>query len=85
LISSENWRPKVLAYLSIVLLLNIAGLWYYIDYFASNGYLPSPFVYDKSDTFMDLFNTMYWVYDDGRYTDWGSVYPPLGFFYFEVY
>jgi len=80
LISSENWRPKVLAYLSIVLLLNIAGLWYYIDYFTSNGYLPSPFVYDKSDTFMDLFNTMYWVYDDGRYTDWGSVYPPLGFF-----
>jgi len=29
---------------------------------------------------MDLFNTMYWAYEDGRYTDWGSVYPPLGFF-----
>ncbi|MDO9399235.1 MAG: glycosyltransferase 87 family protein [bacterium] len=29
---------------------------------------------------MDLFNTMYWAYDDGRYTFWGSVYPPLGFF-----
>lgn len=45
----------------------------------ANGYLPSPFVYDKSDTFMDLFNVLYWVYDDGRYTDWGSVYPPLNF------
>lgn len=44
-----------------------------------NGYLPSPFIYDKSDTFMDLFNVLHWTYDDGRYTDWGSVYPPLNF------
>ena len=79
MISSKNWRPRIVVYLSIILLLNMAGLWYYINYFTSNGYLPSPFIYDKSDTFMDLFNTMYWVYDDGRYTDWGSVYPPLGF------
>lgn len=28
---------------------------------------------------MDLFNVLYWAYDDGRYTDWGSVYPPLNF------
>jgi hypothetical protein len=28
---------------------------------------------------MDLFNTMYWAYDNGRYTDWGSVYPPFSF------
>lgn len=28
---------------------------------------------------MDLFNVLYWSYDDGRYTDWGSVYPPLNF------
>lgn len=41
--------------------------------------MPSPFIYDKSNTFMDLFNVLYWAYDDGRYTDWGSVYPPLGF------
>lgn len=33
---------------------------------------------------MDLFNTMYWAYDDGRYTDWGSVYPPLGFLFLKV-
>ena len=45
----------------------------------ANGYLPSPFVYDKSDTFMDLFNVLYWAYEEGRYTDWGSVYPPLNF------
>ena len=62
----------------------MAGLWYYINYFTSNGYLPTPFVYDKSDTFMDLFNTLYWVYDEGRYTDWCSVYPPLGFLILKI-
>ncbi len=36
-------------------------------------------MYDKSDSFMDLFNSMFWAYDDGRYTEWGSVYPPLSF------
>ena len=63
---------------------NVAGILYYIYYFVLNSYLPSPFVYDKSDTFMDLFNTLYWVYDEGRYTDWGSVYPPLGFLILKV-
>lgn len=28
---------------------------------------------------MDFFNTLYWAYEEGRYSDWGSVYPPLGF------
>lgn len=63
----------------MILLLNAAGFFYYLYYLMGNGYLPSPFVYDKSDTFMDLFNVSYWAYDDGRYTDWGSVYPPLSF------
>jgi hypothetical protein len=63
----------------MILLLNTAGFFYYIYYLMKNGYLPSPFVYDKSDTFMDLFNVLYWAYDDGRYIDWGSVYPPLNF------
>lgn len=66
--------------MGIVLLFNLAGVLYYIHFSIVNGYLPSPFLYDKSDTFMDLFNTLHWAYDDGRYTDWGSVYPPLSFF-----
>jgi hypothetical protein len=76
---SSNWQQKRLAFISAILLLNSAGFFYYIYFLTKNGYLPSPFLYDKSDTFMDLFNVLYWAYDDGRYTDWGSVYPPLGF------
>ena len=71
-------HKKILIFI-MVLLFNIAGVFYYFYVFLKNGYLPSPFFYAKSDTFMDLFNQMYWIYDDGRYTEWGSVYPPLGF------
>lgn len=49
-----------------------------------NGYLPSPFIYDKSNTFMDFFNTLYWAYEEARYSEWGSVYPPLGFIVLRV-
>ncbi|MBW5435834.1 DUF2029 domain-containing protein [Bradyrhizobium canariense] len=52
---------------------------YYWLFFKKNGYLASPFVYDKADTFMDLFHTMYWADESGRYTAWNSVYPPLNF------
>jgi len=76
---SSNLQRRRLAFVSMILLLNIAGFFYYIYFLKANGYLPSPFIYDKSNTFMDLFNVLYWAYDDGRYTDWGSVYPPLGF------
>ncbi len=47
--------------------------------FNESGYLPAPFVYDKSDTFMDFFHPLFWSDDSGLYTVWGSVYPPLNF------
>ena len=76
---SNDLHRRPLAFISIILLCNIAGFFYYIYFFTENGYLPSPFIYDKSNTFMDFFNVLYWTYDDGRYTDWSSVYPPLSF------
>jgi hypothetical protein len=63
--------------------IQIAGCIYFWLSFAENGYLPSPFVYDKADTFMDLFHSMYWADEPGRYTDWGSVYPPLNFLFLK--
>jgi len=75
----NNWYSKRIAYICLILMLNTAGVVYYINYFNIFGYLPSAFIYDKSDTFMDFFNVLYWSYDDGRYIEWGSVYPPLCF------
>jgi hypothetical protein len=80
-----SWQRKKLVYVSIILFLNSAGGVYYIYYLIENGYLPSPFLYDKSNTFMDFFNFLYWAYDDGRYTNWSSVYPPLGFVILRVF
>lgn len=43
------------------------------------GYLPQPFFYEPSDTFMDWFNTAYWARDTGTYDSWMTIYPPLSF------
>jgi hypothetical protein len=45
----------------------------------SEGYLPQPFFYEPSDTYMDWFNTAYWARDPGVYDNWRTIYPPLSF------
>ena len=45
----------------------------------SDGYLPQPFFYEPSDTYMDWFNTAYWARDNGAYDSWRTIYPPLSF------
>lgn len=45
------------------------------------SYLPPPFVNDKFDTFMDLFNTLSWGNTNLMYSIWHSVYPPLNFIF----
>lgn len=80
MVETKKWWQYWQGYVGLVLLFNLAGFLYCIHFAIVNGYLPSPFLYDKSDTFMDLFNPLYWAYNDGRYTDWGSVYPPFSFF-----
>jgi hypothetical protein len=57
----------------------IIGFAYYTFHLYAYGYLPTPFVSDKSNTFMDLFNPLYWAEVEGQYEIWKSVYPPLNF------
>ena len=49
-----------------------------------NHYLPQPFLYDKSDTFGDWFNTATWARDNGAYDSWNTVYPPLSFVFLRL-
>lgn len=65
----------------LVLVLQLLGFSIILHFYYKNGYLPSPFHYDKNDTFMDFFNTLYWSFNDGRYSVWKSVYPPLVFLF----
>ena len=62
-------------------LVQLAGLAYIFYYTLAEGYLPSPFVHDKGDTFMDFFNPLYWSRHQGVYTEWRSVYPPINFLF----
>jgi hypothetical protein len=57
----------------------VSALVWAMMFLAFNGFLPHPFFYEPSDTFMDWYNSAYWAYDKGRYDSWGSVYPPLSF------
>lgn len=66
-------------WLYVLLVINIFSVVYYILYFIKFNHTPAPFIYDKGDTFMDFFNTLYWSYDVNRYITWQSIYPPLNF------
>ncbi len=57
----------------------ILGLVSIVHFYLVNHYLPTPFPLDKADTFMDLFHSVFWASDPGRYTEWESVYPPFVF------
>lgn len=63
---------------------NLIGVFYYVNYFIENEFLPYPFVYDKNDTFMDFFNPLWWTINGGFYSVWNSVYPPLNFFFLKL-
>ena len=57
----------------------IAGFGCLVRFFIVEGYLPAPFVFDTSDTFMDWFHTAYWAHNAGAYTVWKTIYFPLSF------
>jgi hypothetical protein len=76
--------PAVTRLLQGLCALQILGFSYYFIFFSRHGYLPSPFIYDKWDTFMDFFHVMYWSDNAGRYTDWGSIYPPMNFLFMKA-
>lgn len=70
--------------LALIFGIQALGFLFYLWFLTQRGYLPSPFVYDKYDSFMDFFNPLYWSDNDGRYTVWESVYPPLNFVFLKL-
>lgn len=58
-----------------------AGLTYTMAFLWRNYYLPEPYFYLPSDTYMDWFNVAEWSHDSGAYSSWRSVYPPLNFLF----
>lgn len=75
--------PGVRQILVVALLLQLAAIGYFAVYFFDEGYLPAPFVYNKFDTFMDVYNSLWWN-REAKYTLWQSVYPPLNFLILDI-
>ncbi len=63
----------------------LASLAWTVSFFIERGYLPSPFVFDTNDTFMDWFNTAYWANNPGAYDVWRTIYPPLSFVFLDTF
>lgn len=80
-ISLSPWLKsnQRVAFLVICVGLELTALCYFAFAVAKFGRLPLPFFDDSTDTFMDFFNVKYWAANDGRYTEWHSLYSPLSF------
>lgn len=63
----------------LILVSEVLYFVYAVLAFHNKGWLPSPFYFDVSDTFMDFYNTAYWSYNEGRYDLWRSIYPMFSF------
>jgi hypothetical protein len=63
----------------------LVAIYKLIIFFHFEGYLPSPFWDDVSDTFMDWYNTVYWGYRHGTYDEWFSIYPPFTFIFMKIF
>ncbi len=71
--------------LGIVLFISFINFIFILEFFNGHGYLPPPFFHDKEDTFMDFYNVLYWSGQEGIYSVWESIYPPLNFLFLRVY
>lgn len=73
-------RPSLSLYLEWLFAVCIAACLIWHAWFLNEfGYLAPPFFYAPSATFMDWFATTIWSYDEGRYDNWQTLYPPLSF------
>lgn len=83
----KNWLKKIdlAKALYLILIFELINVAYYAYYLSIHGYLPSPFALDKNDTFMDFYNPLYWVINDGFYTSFNSVYPAINYFFLKIF
>lgn len=72
-------NKKIEHFLCFGIFLNLIALIIFIAFAKANGYLPSPFFIDKSNTFMDFFNLIYAANNHIVYTEYKSIYPSLVF------
>src|SRR3974390_2248909 len=63
----------------------VAGLLLVVWRSSRLGYLTQPFHYRASETFLDYFNTAFWSYRIGAYSEWRSIYPPIALIFSRIF
>lgn len=80
----ESTQKLNCSLLATILFVQLMAVITYYFFLKETGYLPTPFFFDKNDTFMDFFHPLFWARFHGRYSEWRSVYPPINFFILKV-
>ncbi|MDR3430279.1 hypothetical protein [Silvimonas sp.] len=73
------WLEYGLAFLILCGLLNT------FVFFFSNGYLPQPWFYEPSGTFMDWYSLTIWAHKPGAFEVERTIYPPLSFVIMRIF
>lgn len=85
LTSQKSWSKTVLWGFVIAIISGIINVEYFAAFFLEHHYLPSPFLWDKSDSLMDFYSPLYWAIKGGFYETYHSVYPPLNYYLFNLF
>lgn len=80
-----RWVKNDTHILYLVLFFELINLSWIILFFLERNYLPAPFVADKNDTFMDFYNPLFWVINDGFYTIFHSIYPAINYLILKAF
>lgn len=86
--TTANWSKPGKAQLAIehaFMAMILTGLAYTGWFLWENGYLPQPFFYEPSGTFMDWYSLSYYAVNRGAYDIEGSIYPPLSFVVMKIF
>lgn len=74
--SKGSPRPELEIGLAGLVLLGVAIVAWR---FWQEGFLPQPFYYQVSESFMDLYTPAVWANNSSAYVRWHSLYPPISF------
>lgn len=73
-------QPRQSVWIEYLLILPIAvAIGYTIWFFRTYDYLPQPFFYEPSGTWMDWYSLSRWAHQPGAYEVEQTIYPPLSF------
>jgi hypothetical protein len=68
-----------------LLLVVVWGVYNTYNHLRVSGFLPQPYPYNATDTFMDWFHPAYYAHNGGAYTVYFSTYPPLTFLFLKIF